>query len=371
MANEFNELLEAFNDFNLREAAFDLDKEGAEEYFDFVDDDYEDDELEVVDVEAKDEEEVGEEDYIDDIALQCKTCHGIILKKEDEVKTEEDKSLADVTEEDIVNIEEECPLCNSKTGFCVLGKIVPYVNVDIDVEEEGEEEKHPNIDEFFDVEVDAHEFGGTGNDVDVLSPGKLMPDADAVTESKECKDGEKCDEEKELQEAVNKFAGINEEAKVELDAEEGSANVEIDNTKVDIDTQKDEDELGIAPIEADDVEFEEDELDDAEFDDIDISDIEEESLEMAYVKAKPFCEKFRVRDVYHNRGKIVVEGIAKLRNGDRARTRFSLTPRHLKGDKASFVVEGLGTRDRCFGKLKNGEIMVESFKASKKQRDKK
>ena len=379
--SDFKELLEAFNDFNLREAAFDVDEEGAEEYFDFVDDEYEDEDTKVVDTEAETEEEVEEGEYLDDIALQCKTCRGIILKKEEDVKTEDDKPIAEVTEEDVVNAEEECPLCGGLTGFCVLGKIVPYVEVDVDVEEEEGKEDEEKVDEFLDVTLDAHDFGGTGNDVSVLSPGKMLGQNESC-EGKKCK-GKKCikekeedkkeDEKDELQEAVNKFAGIKEDAKVELDAEEGSANVKIDDTNVDIDT-KETDDLAIGPIEDETAEVIEDEPEEEEgeeevnFDDIDIDEIEEESLERAYVKAKPFCEKFRVRDVYHERGKIVVEGIAKLRNGDRARSRFTLTPRNIRGEKATFVTEGLGLRDRCFGTLTNRKIVVESFKTSKKNK---
>lgn len=361
--SDFKELLEAFNDFNLQEAAFPVDEEGAEEYFDFIDDEGEEEEkIEVVDPEAETEEEVEEENYLDDIALQCKTCRGIILKKEEEIVTEEDKPLVDITEEDTVNIEDECPLCGGATGFCVLGRIVPYVDVDVDVEEK-EEEK---VDELLDVNVDAHEFGGTGNDVDVLSPKGL---GNPIGEGKE----EDTEDKDELQEAVNKFAGLQEEAKAEVDDEDGSAKVEIDDTKVDIDT-KATDDLAIGPIEDETAEVIEDEdkkepdFDEVDFDDVDIDEIEEESLEMAYKNAKPFCEKFRVRDIYHDNGKIVVEGIAKLRNGDRTKTKFSLTPKVLMGEKAIFITEGLGLRDRCFGKLNNKKIVVESFKMSKKRR---
>ena len=358
MANGFDELMSAFDSINLHEAAFELDTDGAEEFLDFVDNDEEgDEELVVYDGEADDEEEAEDKDYMGDIVLQCAVCRNCFLKrKEDVVIGEEDKELVDVTEEDLVNIDEPCAVCGSEDGYHMIGKIVPYTEVEVEVEDEVKDE-------------DGEEKAEEEEEVKVEEALE-----DKKCEGEECVDGECEEDEGELQEAVNKFAKVNEEIE-KVDVEDGQAEVKMDGTSVNIDTKEEKDELGIAPLDDEDMteieaETEEDDFGgDDEFIDVDMDEVDEEGFEEALKRARPYYESYKVKDAYYQGNKLVVEGMAKLNNGARVKSQFVLRPisANRSANNVRFVVEGFGRRTYCNGSVKNNKLMIESFNPTQRK----
>lgn len=123
-----NYLIEAFKAFDnlddLKEDVFDITtQKGLQDAKEFSETPVDDSEEVVVDTEAETQEEV-KEDYIGDVILQCETCKGLIYKKPEEVKIDETTSLA--------NIEEECPVCQSTSGFKIIGEVVEFTEEALD-----------------------------------------------------------------------------------------------------------------------------------------------------------------------------------------------------------------------------------------------
>ena len=85
----------------------------------------------IVDEEAGKEEDL-KDSYVGKIVIECNVCKNKFYKEEEDiVKSEED--------ENIVNLEDECPICNSLEGYTIVGKIAPYEEEE-KVEEESKEE---------------------------------------------------------------------------------------------------------------------------------------------------------------------------------------------------------------------------------------
>lgn len=137
-----NYLIEAFKAFDnlddLKEDVFDITTQnGLDDAKEFNETPVDDSQEVVIDTEAETEEEV-KEDYIGDVILQCETCKGLIYKKPEDVKIDEETSLA--------NIEEECPVCQSTDGFKIIGEVAEFT------EEALEEPKKPLDDKDADEE---------------------------------------------------------------------------------------------------------------------------------------------------------------------------------------------------------------------------
>ena len=91
----------------------------------------------IIDEEAKKEEDL-KDSYVGKIIIECNVCRNKFYKEEEDiVKSEED--------ENIVNLEDECPICNSLEGYTIVGKIAPYEEEQ--VEEEPEKESEEEVEE--------------------------------------------------------------------------------------------------------------------------------------------------------------------------------------------------------------------------------
>lgn len=133
-------LFEAFHDLNsLNEEDFTTNPEGIDSLADFIDDNIEDDiTIDIIDPSMDAEDGDGDNDaddvdsHVGEIVISCDTCKSLIYKQPDEI-------VADPNS-DLVNIDEECPLCQSMNGFELVGKIAPVTSED-DLEEiENQEE---------------------------------------------------------------------------------------------------------------------------------------------------------------------------------------------------------------------------------------
>lgn len=321
MTKEFDAVMSAFDNVNLHEAVFDVDIDGAEEYNDFRDDEaaVEDDFIDVVDVDAEDEEEL-KTSYLGDVILSCAVCRTPIFKAKEEVVFGEDEEGKD-EEDKIVNVEEECPVCGGTSGFHIVGMVVPYVDVEVE-ETETEEDK------------------GDGDEEEV-----------------EVEDTEKEEVDEALQQAVKRFA-LKEDAEVKMDGDD--VTVETNGVTVEVNAETSDEEEMIEPIE-DEETFFADEIEGEDEIDVDVDEIGEEEVEEAFVRAKPYFKSFKMKEAYSHKGKIVVEGLAKSRNGKIVREKFSLIPMKIKGNRAAFMVEGFGSHKGVVGRLNDGKLIVESF----------
>lgn len=135
-------LREAFQKLQvLNEADFNIsdtdDDSVVDELSSFVADDVDVPEEEIIDVEADDENDL-QDNYIGKVILECSCCHTRIYKNEEDVYLDEETGLS--------NADEECPVCNTMSGYMVIGKIEPFdsgrdleteAEMAFDAEEEG------------------------------------------------------------------------------------------------------------------------------------------------------------------------------------------------------------------------------------------
>ena len=125
----------AFKALNLlEEEDFELSAVETDELKDFLDNDEEEETVDIIDPNAETEEEV-KDSYIGNVVLECSVCHSMIYKDPSEV-VEDDES-----EDDLVNVGEECPYCMSTDGYKIVGQIAPYETTDVTVEVEPKEDE--------------------------------------------------------------------------------------------------------------------------------------------------------------------------------------------------------------------------------------
>lgn len=123
----------AFKVLNLlEEEDFEMDDVQDGELKDFLDSDTEET-VDIIDPNAEDEKEV-KDSYVGDVVLECSVCHSMIYKDASEILKDEE------SEEDLVNVGEECPYCMSADGYKIVGQIAPFeVEADYTVEVEPKE----------------------------------------------------------------------------------------------------------------------------------------------------------------------------------------------------------------------------------------
>ena len=191
-----NYFKEAFQKLNLLEQDFDItaDVGKVDELKSFVADDKEAViEEPVYDVKAENEEEL-EDEYIGKVILECECCHSKFYKDPDEVIIDPETSLA--------NIEEECPLCNSSSGYTVIGKIEPFTmeepteeEVEMEVEDDVVDDviEEPEEEEVEESLQDRIRRRNLTEEKENVCPhcGKEPCECEKVEEGKDCED---CDE---------------------------------------------------------------------------------------------------------------------------------------------------------------------------------
>ena len=152
-----NEAFKALEDVSLDEINADLEKEN-QKVFSLSDEDIQEDPIEMItDIEADDEEEL-KDTYVGDVILQCNSCKEKIYRKEDDLVLADKENEED---EDVYNVDLECPHCHQYVGYELIGKVAPYDA------EESEELK---------AEVNAEE--GTGKDEEDIKVEDEVKDGD-------------------------------------------------------------------------------------------------------------------------------------------------------------------------------------------------
>ena len=128
-------LIEAFKALNaLEEDVFSVSDDGIEKLSAFEDDDTVSDDITIYDVDAENESEL-EDSYIGKVILDCNVCHSKLYKDKADVVIDEEQQVA--------NIDEECPYCYSTDGFKVVGQVAAYDDKVEDNESKSIKESYP------------------------------------------------------------------------------------------------------------------------------------------------------------------------------------------------------------------------------------
>ena len=120
-------LTEAFKELKLlEEEAFDVNStEDMEDAKEFIEDDIDvEPVIEIADVYADEENELLDS-YVGKVILECEVCHSKIFEDADKVTVDE--------EENVANMDEECPYCFSNDGYKVIGQVAPFGQVEEEI----------------------------------------------------------------------------------------------------------------------------------------------------------------------------------------------------------------------------------------------
>lgn len=121
-------LNEAFQELNLLEGEdFSLDKKGLDNLKGFLDADDDIDFVNVIDTDAETQEECEDKPHVGMTILCCDVCNTLHYKNSDEVVVDEETHKA--------NVGESCPYCFSADGFTIVGKVAPFEETEVKVEE--------------------------------------------------------------------------------------------------------------------------------------------------------------------------------------------------------------------------------------------
>lgn len=136
-----NNLYEAFKELDLlEEDVFEVSDDGVEKlktFFDVEEDEPE--EVDIIDTEAETEEDL-EDSYVGKIILDCCVCHTKIYKNKEDIKVSDD--------EEVVNVDEECPFCFSTDGYKIVGQVAEFEEKSEDEEEVSEKETEVKVDDL-------------------------------------------------------------------------------------------------------------------------------------------------------------------------------------------------------------------------------
>lgn len=135
-----NYIAEAFQKLSLVEDDFNIsaDVDNVNDLRSYIADDVElPAEEKIIDVAAEEEDDL-QDNYVGKVILECSCCHTRIYKDLSEVVIDDETNLA--------NIEELCPVCNTNSGFNVIGKIEAFKSENELPEEEPAETELPTDD---------------------------------------------------------------------------------------------------------------------------------------------------------------------------------------------------------------------------------
>lgn len=378
----------------------------------FMDKSKESDFIDIIDPEVTSKEEL-KDSYVGDVILDCTVCHSKIYKNPEEVHISEDEELA--------NIDEECPFCYSTDGYEIIGMVAPYKEeeeVEVTDEEEEVEEglggtllggaggamlggaalgplgglagnaltKKEELEESADiseyqkwVDYDMKKYGKISR----LTMMKIRKAGFSVVKDQygeyeviadradECLD--ECDK-KPVKEHFEKVEIETDKEKMEMTAE--------DDGKVTVITEpKDSAEEVIAPV-SDEIQTEinpVDEPQEDEFTDIDVNEFSEEEFnelgESYLKKVYENVNSFRTSSIKAAENKLVVEGIISFNSGKEKKTAFVFESKDIsKKGKVRFIGENLqmSKGKKAFtltGKVDDGKFIAESLNYNYRAKD--
>ena len=322
---EKNYLMEAFQalkDLDLKEDAFEITQDGTIKAQDFLND--EETVETIIDPLAETEEEL-EDSYIGKVILDCIICQSKIYKDPEEVTINEEEQLA--------NIGDICPYCQSVDGYKVIGEVAPYseTEVDVDVTKKGDEET-ADIDLTKDTEDE-----------------NLDESCKNKKDCKDCKDKKEKDITEDLQ----------------------NVNIETDNETINISTtKKSEDDIEMIAQVSPDTESkfkteepEYQDIDIDEFDETEFDDLSEKYLKRVYENVQSY--KTTSGSIKGNLLKL--EGVITFKSGKKAKTNFVFEGKTItKTGKLKFIGENkqFARNKNAFtltGKMNKNKLIIESL----------
>lgn len=130
-------LSEAFKRLSvLNEETFTVDSDGLEDFIKFENEDEIDDSIDVIDIEAETTDDL-QDSYIGKVILECTVCHSKFYKDVEDV----------IIENDLANIEEECPFCYTAEGYKVVGQVAAFNKEDEETDTKDEKDTKDKLEE--------------------------------------------------------------------------------------------------------------------------------------------------------------------------------------------------------------------------------
>ena len=396
-------LTEAFKELKLlEEEDFNINStEDMEDAKEFIEDDVDvEPVIEIADVYADEEGELLDS-YVGKVILECEVCHSKIFEDADKVTIDE--------EENVANMDQECPYCFSNAGYKGIGQVAPFGQVE---EEITVAEEEPVEDEIVD-------------DIEPEVPEEEVTEDEIVEESLDecgnCKRGD-CENDgldecgDQIIEEVCPECGKNPCECGEESLEEDFKDVSIttddshmtmtsdDEGKVTVTTEPVHDEFAddftaddmtggdemIAPLDDETVSeiegeeeieepFAEEPLGDEEDVDIDIDEFDEEGFdglgESYLKKVYENVNSFKTTGIREEKNKLYVEGLIGFDSGNKKKTSFIFEAKDIdsKG-KIRFIGENKEiTRGKksftVAGRMNGKKFMCESFNYNYRAKD--
>lgn len=316
--------------------SFSFDAEGLGELKSFLDTDEVDDSELIIDLEADTEEEL-KDSYIGDVILSCPVCTSKIYKSVEDVK------LNPEAEDELANVGEACPYCQSEDGFMIIGQVAPF--------EEHPEEPSEETDDSDDTDQPEDETNDETKELDEamkLSDRIKARRKKAMTEDFKNVSIETDDTKMEMTSDDNgkvtvttepitnnsdgeMIAPVSDETVTEIE----QANTEepaTETEQTDIEEPATSETSDIAP-EGEEVDVEIDELDENEFD-----ELGESYLKKVYEN----IEAYKTTSGKIKGDKLILEGMIIFKSGKKAKTNFMFEAKEMtKSGKVKFIGENM------------------------------
>ncbi len=124
-------LSEAFKKLDfLNEETFSINADGLDDFIKFEEEDEFEDSVAVIDTEAETLDDI-QDSYVGKVILDCCVCHSKLYKDVEDV----------VIEDDIANVNEECPFCYTTDGYKVIGQVASFGEDEVEETEEKESDE--------------------------------------------------------------------------------------------------------------------------------------------------------------------------------------------------------------------------------------
>lgn len=359
-------LAEAFQSLSsLTEDVIDINDEDMESKVSDIINDEADDSIDVIDVDADSDEDL-EDSYIGKIIIECDVCHSKLYKDVEEVIPSED-------DEDIVNVEEECPFCYSTDGYHIVGQVAPYqpeeVSVQVEPVENDEDVEEGLGDAILSGAGGSKIGSGIGMALGGLPGAAIGGLAGGIAGTVHGAKMESCD----------KLPLKHLKRSEEECYKEGFSKIELetDNDKIKVTSQPVEDEpeqevlAPIAPAKEAEINANSKSTEDAEdVDDVDIDELEEESLNSCatkYFKEQyNGAKSFKTNKIVEKNNQFIVEGILTCMSGRNhfVNMQFNPVSHSLEGSckfegKVNCVKESRAVKLNT--NLKGNKLVVESL----------
>ena len=92
----------------------------------------------IVDLDANTEDELRKT-YVGDVVIRCPTCNTKFYKSPEDIDVEDISESDNADKQQMCNTDETCPVCGSKGGFEVIGKVAPLNDAGVDAQKPHED----------------------------------------------------------------------------------------------------------------------------------------------------------------------------------------------------------------------------------------